>query len=148
MNKKLIRPKKNRVLFGVSQGLGEYLNIDPVIIRILFVIITIWGGAGIILYIAGILLIPDENKQNLKNEIKETAESFSVKQKNDDTTKTKEDKTQDINSALIIGLIIIFIGLVFLLSNFVSWISLAKLWPIILIFIGVIIIGGALKDKI
>jgi phage shock protein PspC (stress-responsive transcriptional regulator) len=48
--KRLYRDADNKVLGGVSSGLGYYWNIDPVIIRILFVIAALWGG-GILVYI-------------------------------------------------------------------------------------------------
>lgn len=57
--KKLYRSKTNRMLCGVCGGLGEYLNIDPTIIRLLAVLIGFTGG-GIIAYIVAAILIPDE----------------------------------------------------------------------------------------
>jgi phage shock protein PspC (stress-responsive transcriptional regulator) len=56
----LRRPFEDRMLTGVAAGLGRYLGIDTTIIRIAFVVLTLVGGAGIPLYLAGLLLIPDE----------------------------------------------------------------------------------------
>jgi phage shock protein PspC (stress-responsive transcriptional regulator) len=56
----LRRPFQGRMLAGVAAGAARYLGIDPVIIRIAFVVLTFAGGAGIPLYLAGLLLIPDE----------------------------------------------------------------------------------------
>ena len=57
--KKLYRSKTNRMLCGVCGGLGEYLNIDPTIIRLLAVLIGLTGG-GVVAYIIAAIVIPDE----------------------------------------------------------------------------------------
>ena len=56
----LRRPFEDRMLAGVAAGLARYFGVDPTIVRIAFVILTVAGGAGIPLYLAGLLLIPDE----------------------------------------------------------------------------------------
>ena len=45
---------------GVAAGLARYLGVDVMIIRLAFVVLTIFGGAGIPLYLAGLLMIPEE----------------------------------------------------------------------------------------
>jgi len=59
-NPALTRPRTDRVLAGVASGLARYAGIDAVIVRIAFVALTLLGGAGIPLYLAGWLLMPDE----------------------------------------------------------------------------------------
>ena len=56
----LRRPFDDRMLAGVAAGLARYFGVDPTIVRIAFVVLTVVGGAGIPLYLAGLLLIPDE----------------------------------------------------------------------------------------
>jgi phage shock protein PspC (stress-responsive transcriptional regulator) len=48
------------MLAGVAEGVGRYLDVDTTIVRIAFVVLVFFGGAGIALYLAGLLLIPDE----------------------------------------------------------------------------------------
>jgi len=48
------------MLFGIAGGLGDYLNIDPTIIRLLFVAFTLLGGPGLIVYIIMALIVPEE----------------------------------------------------------------------------------------
>lgn len=57
--KKLYRSRTNRLLCGVCGGVGEYLNIDPTIIRLLVALLC-FTGSGIIVYIAAAIIIPDE----------------------------------------------------------------------------------------
>ena len=56
----LRRSYDDRMLGGVAGGLARYLGVDTMIVRIAFVVLTVFGGAGIPLYLAGLLLIPDE----------------------------------------------------------------------------------------
>ncbi|MCR5208555.1 MAG: PspC domain-containing protein [Eubacterium sp.] len=60
MKKRLYRDTKNQVLSGVCSGIAKYFDIDPVIIRVIWVLITLAGGSGIIAYIVCMLVIPEE----------------------------------------------------------------------------------------
>jgi phage shock protein PspC (stress-responsive transcriptional regulator) len=57
--KKLYKSRKNRVLCGVCGGIGEYFNIDPVIVRLICLVFFCTGG-GIVAYIIAAIIIPDE----------------------------------------------------------------------------------------
>jgi phage shock protein PspC (stress-responsive transcriptional regulator) len=56
----LRRPVQDSVVAGVAAGLARYLGVDVMIIRLAFVVLTIFGAAGIPLYLAGLVLIPEE----------------------------------------------------------------------------------------
>ena len=56
----LRRRSDDRVIGGVASGLGDYFNVDPLLIRIGFVGLMVFGGMGIFLYVAAWLLVPDE----------------------------------------------------------------------------------------
>jgi phage shock protein PspC (stress-responsive transcriptional regulator) len=56
----LRRPYGGRMLAGVAAGLARYFGAGPAIVRIAFVVLTVAGGAGIPLYLAGLPLIPEE----------------------------------------------------------------------------------------
>ena len=59
--KRLFRSKKNRMIAGVCAGIGNYLGIDPTVIRLLWVLLTFFsGGAGILAYIIAWIIIPEE----------------------------------------------------------------------------------------
>lgn len=63
--KELRRSKDNKILAGVFGGIGEYFSIDPTIIRLIWVVITIFSvGTGLILYLAAILIIPEKKDRN------------------------------------------------------------------------------------
>jgi phage shock protein PspC (stress-responsive transcriptional regulator) len=56
----LQRPTNDRMLAGVAIGLSDYLDVDVVLVRIVLVVLAVMGGAGVPLYLAGWLLIPEE----------------------------------------------------------------------------------------
>jgi phage shock protein PspC (stress-responsive transcriptional regulator) len=57
--RKLHRSHTNRLVAGVCGGLGEYFNIDATLIRVLFVVFTVFGGAGLIIYLAMWIIVPN-----------------------------------------------------------------------------------------
>jgi len=59
-NKRLYRSRTDKQLAGVCGGIAEYLNLDPTIVRIVWVILTLAGGPGLILYIILALIVPEE----------------------------------------------------------------------------------------
>jgi phage shock protein PspC (stress-responsive transcriptional regulator) len=59
----LERSIDDRMLAGVAAGIARYLNVDVTIVRIVFAVLAIVGGAGIPLYLAGWLLIPEEGAE-------------------------------------------------------------------------------------
>lgn len=61
MNKKLTRSNDNVMVAGVAAGLAEYLDIDPTLVRLLFVLLTVFGGHGILVYAILWLLMPKES---------------------------------------------------------------------------------------
>jgi phage shock protein C len=60
--KRLYRSKNDRMLGGVCAGLGEHLDIDPTVIRLMWAVITILSiGTGVVVYILAWILIPEED---------------------------------------------------------------------------------------
>lgn len=62
LSRKLYRSRTNKVIAGVFGGLGEYLDIDPTILRLVWILITAFSGflPGIIVYLLAALVIPRE----------------------------------------------------------------------------------------
>ena len=62
MERKLTRSRKDRMIGGVPGGLAEYLNIDPVLVRVLYCALSLFtaGFPGILLYIIMLILIPED----------------------------------------------------------------------------------------
>ena len=61
-NKKLYRSMADKKLCGVCGGLGEYFEVDPTLIRLLWVIFTFCGGAGLLAYIICAIIVPQQKQ--------------------------------------------------------------------------------------
>lgn len=57
--KKLYRSNTNRMLFGVAGGMADYFNMDPTIMRILWVLVGL-SGTGILIYLIAAIIMPQE----------------------------------------------------------------------------------------
>ncbi|MFO8059591.1 MAG: PspC domain-containing protein [Bacillota bacterium] len=58
--KRLLRSRRERMLGGVCGGLAEYLAADPTVIRLVWVLLSLMWGAGIMLYLAAWIIVPEE----------------------------------------------------------------------------------------
>lgn len=61
MQKKLMRSRTDSHVGGVCGGLAEYFNIDPTVVRLIFVIATLLGGPGLLVYIVLWMVMPQDN---------------------------------------------------------------------------------------
>ncbi|MFH1582170.1 MAG: PspC domain-containing protein [bacterium] len=59
--KKLYKSRKNRILAGVLGGLGEYINLDPTVLRIAWAVVTVFTGffPGLFVYFLAVLIVPE-----------------------------------------------------------------------------------------
>ena len=61
-SKRMHRSKKGQLVAGVCAGLGEYFQVDPTLIRLGFAVLSIFGGAGILLYLIAWIILPEEEE--------------------------------------------------------------------------------------
>jgi len=137
--RKIFRSSKNRILGGVAGGIGEYFNIDPVLVRILFVLLGLSGGGGVILYLVLWLIIPNrpsgssDGQKNLEKnaqEIKTQVQKYA--QEGQKITQKKEARVW-------FGLGSIVLGVYFVLLNFgvlPRLYDFSRLWPLTLVILG------------
>jgi phage shock protein C len=105
--KRLEKSRKDKIIFGVCGGIGNYFSIDPVIIRLLFVITFFINGIGLLIYIIAAIIIPTE-----KNEEKDYIKNKNKIEKKQNTNNYKKDNKKKIivlASLTIIGLFLILI---------------------------------------
>jgi phage shock protein PspC (stress-responsive transcriptional regulator) len=153
MERRLYRSRSDRMIWGVCGGLAKYFGIDPVIVRIIFVLLAFADGIGIIAYIvlAIVVRLEDspstttsetvrENIEEMKTTATELGRELRTTFEKDESG--KEEKPVYHRGRYIWGIVLVIIGAVFLLSNFhwLWWFHWSYLWPIILIAIGLIII--------
>jgi phage shock protein C len=126
MNKKLYRSRTNSMIGGVCGGLGEYLNVDPTIMRLVAVLLVFADGIGLLAYIIAWIIIP--RNPELEAEIVTSERS-------------------ELNR-LLPGLALILLGLIFLLNNLIPWFRFRYLWPLILIVLGIFILVKAQRKHV
>ena len=84
VKKKLYRNQKNKKLAGVCSGLAEYFEIDVTLIRIIWIVFILLGGAGIISYLISILIIPQKPDSEMEIEVLESKKKPKLSLNKDD----------------------------------------------------------------
>ncbi len=122
--KKIYRSKRDKIIGGVCGGIGEYFDIDPLLVRLLWIAFIFAGGAGVLAYIIAWIIIP-------------------LNPKNQDV----EAKEVDDKNKMIGGVILIIFGVIFIFVNFgaFTFAIVWKSWPLILIALGLILLGKSLR---
>ncbi|NTV44856.1 MAG: PspC domain-containing protein [Candidatus Yonathbacteria bacterium] len=91
--KRLYRSDDNKVFAGVCGGLGEYTDVDPVLYRVLWVIITVLTGffPGLIAYIITIFVVPPYRKGSMCGGVTMKKDAKEAEQKVDENEQKKEE---------------------------------------------------------
>jgi phage shock protein PspC (stress-responsive transcriptional regulator) len=135
---RLYRIKSQGVLGGVCAGLAEYFAIDVILARVVFVLLALFGGGGVLIYIVLWVVIPRQ-PDFVYNQSSEPGNGN--KAGDDDVEVIYENKpARQTNTGLIAGVILILLGLLFLGDRLLPWYNIADLWPLILVAVGVLLI--------
>jgi phage shock protein PspC (stress-responsive transcriptional regulator) len=144
MDKRLYRSRTKKVIAGIGGGLGNYLDIDPVIIRVIIVLITIFHGVGLIIYIILWIVIPDEPYdlnfadskfgENVPNDAEKEHEKF------ENLAENMSSPPKSSNSRIIVGVILILIGLVFLSERFFPFFDFEFVFAVGMVVLGISLI--------
>jgi len=125
--KRLYKSRKDKVLCGVCGGLGDYLGVDPVLIRVLWVLFALGGGTGLLAYLIACLIIPHSPSGGSPD----------------------SPQRGSPNRRAWWGAILVALGVILILVNFrllplylrgwwvLSW---GVIWPLLIILLGVVII--------
>ncbi len=135
-NRRLSRNSMNRVIGGVCSGLAEFFGLDVALVRIAFVIAFLFASFGFWLYIILWIVLPVEGQQSTVN-----GQQSTVNSQQSESVSKPESKVKSIFA----GSFVILIGLLFLVNNFIPINWVWKLWPLILVAIGVVMIVTASK---
>lgn len=141
MEKRVYRSRKNKVIGGVAGGLAEYFDIDPVIVRVIFVVTAVAWGISILAYIILWIAIP-ENPKFDEEEFLEDLEPDYVKEADEIYSRNKKT-----NRKVIAGIILIAIGSLILMKKFLPVIQWSYVLPFIIIVIGAYVIYTAYNGK-
>jgi phage shock protein PspC (stress-responsive transcriptional regulator) len=139
--KRFYRNTSDKKIAGVASGLADYFDLDPLLIRLIFIILALAGGGGVLIYIILWIVTPErpfEMNQTQNNPTMENQQSSHGDQKPPEQTRQNKPvpPEQKTRGNLIGGLVLITLGILFLADEFIPNINFGDLWPIILIVIG------------
>jgi phage shock protein PspC (stress-responsive transcriptional regulator) len=166
MQHKKFTKGKDKKLAGVAAGIGEYVKIDPLLIRAGFILLTFLGGSGFILYIVLALLMSNNNTepepsekqtvniddcQNTEKKSAQQSKSYQNEPKQTEDVHTVPEslqKSTNTNSLgrTIAGVLFIYFGMLLLLRQFILFRTEIYL-ACFLIFVGLMIIVAAFTGK-
>lgn len=136
----LFRSNTDKVIAGVCGGLGKHLKIDPVLLRVIFVLLSIFALGGLIAYVALWIALPVElfNPEAGQTEDPQPTENG---------TAASMPPSSASKGQLVVGLTLITIGAVFLVTAFIPRFNLLDMWPVVLIGLGVLLLNSSIKGK-
>lgn len=154
------------MIAGVSAGLANYFDIDPTIVRVLFVVSIFLGGGGILAYIILWIVVPEDPVIITPSSSEPEHNDYSSPSGSDDQqgnsfnselNKKVNEATNEINKIVneakrskkvFGGIILICIGVLFLLDNFLPHFHFSDYWPLILVVIGIALIIKATNKSV
>jgi phage shock protein C len=160
VRERLYRSRTDRILFGVAGGMAEWLDVDPSVVRLVWALLVVFGGAGIILYIIAAIVIPEEPWEaavgpgmapppgaaaSPPEAGSETAAPAYPDPRAARRAARAARRVERGNSAgVVFGLVLILIGAWFLLKAYLPALDDRWLWPGILVAIGILLVVAAL----
>lgn len=167
MNKRLTRHTKNGVLGGVCAGFADYFEVDPVLIRLGFILLVVLNGFGLIAYVVGWVIMPRaegtagagpstasgspgappgaaDPAGRIVESVRQAGEKVA-----DGFQRLPDEKRR---GSAIAGGVLIVLGTIFLLDrmswwHWPYWARFSNLWPVILIVVGVSLIFEAARGR-
>ncbi|MBI5466779.1 MAG: PspC domain-containing protein [Candidatus Kerfeldbacteria bacterium] len=140
--RRLYRSRTNRILCGVCGGLGEYFNIDPTLVRIIFLVASLGGGFGLILYIILWIIVPEHGQE--QRPLEQRAQTAGEEMKDRAQKLAADVQAGRPNSApALIGALLIGFGIIALVNQFMPIASFSLwhvFWPLVIVGIGVAIL--------
>jgi len=158
---RLYRIVNGKVIGGVAGGIAEFFNVDPTIIRIIFILLTLMGGGGVLIYLVLWIVVPEKYRlyppytsyssatstpsSDPTTGVGETYEGYTTgtSPKPIITDPVPPTRTK-LDGSLIAGLVLILIGGFFLMDKIFPHIDFGDFWPLLLVLIGLIMIARGL----
>jgi phage shock protein PspC (stress-responsive transcriptional regulator) len=142
MKDKFYRSRKDRFIGGVAGGLAEYMNIDPILVRVVFVLILFFNGFGLLLYIILWIIVP-EAPFEMPNMNPQSDNSSG----NTVNFQTSSNADRESKGRVIIGISLIVLGILFFAQSFLPHFHVKDIFPITLIIIGIALLWNSYKKK-
>ena len=161
MARRLTRDTQNAVLGGVAAGFANYFGVDPVLVRLAFILLVFLNGFGLLAYVVGWVIMPRAERTASAAgtagapPVVDAADRIveKVRQAGDRVADGLQRLPEDTGrGSAIAGVVLIVLGVLFLLDRFSwwhwpHWARLSNLWPVILIAVGVSLILQAARGR-
>lgn len=144
---RLTRSKTDVMIGGVCGGLAKYFKIDPTLIRLIFVLLTLAGGSGVVIYFILWILIPREDLMDTP----QTLNGEEIGRRANLMGQEMQQIVSQPNTRTVkfLGIGLVFLGLVYLVQNlnipWLAWFNDRLLWPVLIIGVGVLLLARAFK---
>jgi phage shock protein PspC (stress-responsive transcriptional regulator)/uncharacterized integral membrane protein len=154
MKTRLYRSSTDRMIAGVCGGLGAYLEIDPILVRLFFVLLTLGGGSGVLIYLVLWIVIPCDEQGELASAttIRAGAEEIAHRARTLGGDVRASVRNGNPQAAFIVGIALMVLGAVFLAQNlqiaWLRWLDFDVLWPLLLIAGGIALIRRRMKGVV
>ncbi|MFZ6034224.1 MAG: PspC domain-containing protein [Melioribacter sp.] len=136
MRKQLYRSRKHRIFGGVAGGMADYFDLDPVLMRVIFVIVALISGLGFLLYIILWIVIPEEPFEM----------AYNINEDEFGTEYKQEIYPQSTGKgSTILGIILIAVGVLLLAEQYIAAFDFEDLLPISLVIIGIFLIWNSTR---
>ncbi len=142
-NRRLYRDELNKMVGGVCKGIADYLDIDPTIVRVLFLVALIAKGSGVLLYIILWIVLPKKVDYTFKQpEVDYTVSPVQPDFEGASPFIKNEPVKRKSNFSLIAGMLFIILGAVLLLDeyNIFPDLDFEHLWPVTIVGVGLALI--------
>jgi phage shock protein C len=125
MERRLYRSRRHRIVAGVAGGLGQYLGIDPVYVRLFFIVLALATGWGVLLYLILCIVVPETKALDDEAEAAGDYRRLDARERN-----------------LLFGGTLIALGLLLLARELglFWWLGLQRFWPLLLIAAGIVLL--------
>ncbi len=140
--KRLYRSRQDKIIGGVCGGIANYFNVDPILIRLFFILMFFAEGAGLLAYIIAWIIIPME-PSFIGNDDREKEETFSHQDNEKHTEQGHSSYSEQKNSntkSRYLGLFFVVLGSLFLVDLWLPALYLRPFWPVIFIILGVVLL--------
>lgn len=150
MRERLYRSRDDRMLFGVAGGMAEWMDLDPAIVRLVWALLILAGGVGLLLYIVAAIVIPEAPYMAAPAGDGGAGAGTAGTTPAADQSRWEARQARRAarrgsgNPGMIFGLILVVLGTWFLLDRYIPSLDLSWFMPGALIVVGLVLVVGAL----
>lgn len=171
MRERLYRSRQDQVIGGVAGGVGDALDVDPSIVRVVWVLLALMtGGIAAVVYLVMLIVVPEAPEGAQSTPARSSGAAIDPASPGSarasdpldpaDTTvphplgaaaapasaRRTGHARRNGGGALVFGVILILVGAYFLVRQYIPAIDLDRFWPVIVIVVGAALVIGALRS--